>query len=110
MERPNDLNGTDLTDDIPLSEAERNLAERLLSETQLLDTEPTRVVRLSDTDIEMLQHGLILLKSVQDHRLMYLENGDDDESIEDRLERNLTARNTLRLYEWLEAAKGQEPI
>jgi hypothetical protein len=94
-------------DDVPLTEEERLNAERLLRSTMLVDSEPTRVVRLTDTDIEVLQHGLLLLKSVQDHRIMYLDENDERESI---LERNLTLRNIRQLYAWLENAKDQEPI
>ena len=103
----------DYTDDVPLTEEERSNAERLLRSLQLIDESPTRMVNLTDTDIEILQHGVLLLKSVMDHRIDWLErNMERDDSIrdEDIRERLDSIRNLRQLYAHLENAKDQLPI
>lgn len=101
-------------DEVPLTEQERKDAKRLLRSLQVLDEEPTRVVRLNDTSIEVLQHGLMLVRSVLDHRLRYCENPHSNVANyiypEDIQGREDSLRNVRQLYAWLENAKGQEPI
>lgn len=102
------------SDDTPLTEAERSIADNLLKTLHRIDESPTRMVGLNDTDIEVLQHGLLLLKTVQSNRIDYLqrriESGDEnvrDEDIRDRLD---TIRNLRQMYAHLEDAKDQLPI
>jgi hypothetical protein len=103
----------DDSDDTPLTEAERSSADNLLKTLQLMDESPTRMVNLTDTDIEVLQHGILLLKSVQDHRIDWMRrNIERDDSIrdEDIRERLDTIRNLRQMYAHLEDAKDQLPI
>jgi hypothetical protein len=101
-------------DDIPLTEQERNNSETLLRSLQRIDESPTRMVNMSDTDIEILQHGLLLLMSVMDHRIDFVENHMSNSNVivrdEDITERQLNIRNFRQLYAHLEHAKNQLPI
>ena len=99
------------TDDVPLTEDERNLADRLIKDSYSVTDEPTRMVKLTDTSIEMLQHGLILVKTVLDVRKDYLVNKGGGEYTSQRLtEVEDSMRNTRQLYAWLENSKDQLPI
>lgn len=104
---------SDNSDDVPLTEVERSFADQLLKTLQLIDESPTRMVKLTDTDIELLQHGVLLLKSVQDHRIDWMQrNIERDDTIrdEDIRERIDTIRALRQMYAHLEDAKDQMPI
>ena len=105
----------DANDDVALTEKERNDAERLLNLLQVLDEEPIRMVGLTDTSIEVLQHGLMLIKSVMDHRIDFLQRAQQGneyagEKDNDITERQSNIRVVRQLYAHLEHAKDQLPI
>lgn len=95
-------------DDVPLTEDERNRAIDLLLSLNVVEREPTRMVKLTDTDIEVLQHGLFLLRHVLQARHEWLlDNEADSEYGREILD---SLRNVRLLYGWLENAKDQLPI
>lgn len=95
-------------DDVPLTEKERSIADELIKSISLIDTEPTRMVPLKDTSIEMLQHGLLLVREVLSHRLAWLEDHEEDKQYHRDVLDSL--RNVRMLYSHLEDSKDQLPI
>lgn len=95
-------------DDVPLTEAERKIADELILSLNVIDEEPTRMVKLTDTSIEVLQHGLFLVREVLQHRQNWLlDNETEPEYGRGVLD---SLRNVRMLYAHLESAKEQLPI